>query len=216
MNIKQFLPKLLFLSFVGLIFSMSVFAQNARETIVKFKKVNQTAVVADYEAPKKIVEDALKARLDKAGLGKRKTSKGYMTYTGTIWQEITTDKVDVYVKVSGKKDKSSIEVLVSKGYDNFINSGNDAFATENIKTFLNNFVSELSFHQLGLDIKKQEDAVKKAEKEAADAIAEAKRLESEREKIEKRMAENKTQQELKNRSVEEQKALLQELKSQLK
>lgn len=188
-------------------------AQNAYETSVKFDKSNQNAIVATYDLPKEVVEAALKERLEKAGLGKPKGSKGFMNYAGKLWKEVSDDKVDLYVKVEDKKGSSAVQILVSKGYDNFISSGTDAHAVQNVKSFLQSFNTEVLAYQLMLDIEKQEILVKKSEKEYNNAIDNGKDLAEEKGKIEKKIAENTNDQSLKQRALEQEKARLETLKS---
>lgn len=191
----------------------TVSAQNAHESSVKFNKTNENAVVADFDKPADIVEAALKDRLEKEGLGKMKSSKGFMSYSGVLWNSVSSDKLDVYFKVEGKKDKSSISVLVSKGYDNFITSGSDSRTIDNVKAFLNGFMANANAYQLGLNIKAQEEAVKKAEKAYSNATDDNKDLLSQKEKLEKKIAESNNDQTLKQKALDEAKKKLDDLKS---
>lgn len=193
--------------------SGTVLAQNAREASIKFHKTNQNAVVADYEQPAEVVEAALKDRLEKEGLGKMKSSKGFMAYTGVLWQAVSTDKLDVYFKVDGKKDKSSITVLVSKGYDNFVSSGSDGQIVSNVKSFLNSFMDHANAYRLALDIKTQEEVIRKAEKALSSATDNNKDLLAQKEKLEKRIAESNNDQLLKQKALEEEQRKLSGLKS---
>jgi len=201
---------------VAITFAGTATAQNAHEASVKINKNNQNAVVADYDAPSSVVEGALKERLAKEGLGKMKTSKGFMTYSGVLWNSVSKEKMDVYFKVEGKKEKSTISVLVSRGYDNFISSGNDAPTIENVKSFLNSFMNDTKAYQLGLNIAAQEEMVKKAEKAFSNSTSNNKDLLSEKEKIEKKIAESTNDITLKQRALDEEKQKLQELKAMAK
>jgi hypothetical protein len=187
-------------------------AQNAHESSIKFNKKSENAVVADFNKSAEVVEAALKDRLEKEGLGKMKTSKGFMSYAGTLWNSVSADKLDVYFKVEGKKDKSTVSVLVSKGYDNFITSGSDAKTIDNVKAFLNSFVTYTNSYQLTLDIKAQEEAIKKAEKAYSNSIDNNKDLLSQKEKLEKRIAESNNEQTLKQKALDEEKKKLSDLK----
>lgn len=193
----------------------AVHAQNAREASVKFMKAQQSAIVADYELAASHVENALKERLEKAGLSNRSSSKGFMTFKGASWSEVSGDKVDVYAKVEGKGNKSTVTILVSKGYDNFISGSSDAGMTEKVKNFLNDFMNHVSAYQLKLDIQKQEEIVKKAEKEFTGTVSAADDLSKEREKIDKQIAQNKDDQTKKQTIVDQEKSRLEELKRQL-
>jgi hypothetical protein len=192
---------------------MTAQAQNAHEASVKFNKTNQNAVVADYSQPAEVVEAALKDRLEKEGLGKLKTAKGFLACNGVQWSTVSSDKIDVYFKVEGGKDKSSIQVLVSKGYDNFISSGSDSKTIDNVKGFLNSFMKHASAYQLSLNIKEQEEVTRKAEKAYAGTLESSKELLAQKEKLEKKIIENNNEQLLKQTALNAERQKLAELKT---
>ncbi len=206
--------KLLILITCALTLGIVANAQNAREGSVKYMKGNQNAVIAEYNAPEKVVAEALKNKLSKAGLGKSKSSKGFTAYSGTLWQEISNDKVDIYYSVvAGKKNQpTSVQVLVSKGYDNFISSATDANAVNNLKNFLNTLDEEIRLVQFGLDIKAQEEIVKKAESKNAENASDNKKLIKQKEDIEKKIVENENAQKLSQQELDKEKAKLEEMK----
>lgn len=191
------------------------FAQNAHEGRVKFMKGDQNAIIADYDLPREVVEDALKERLEKSGLGKKSTEKGFMAYKGKVWSEISPDKVDVYAKVEGKSDKSTITMLVSKGYDNFISSASDADNVQKVQAFLNSFLRDAKAYQLRLAIAAQEEIVKKAEKDYKGSTDDGEKLVRDKEKIEKQIVENKNDQDKKQGVLSVEKKKLEDLKAQI-
>ncbi len=140
-----------------------VSAQNAHEAAVKFNKNDENAVVAEYSNAPDVVKYVLKDRLEKEEIGKMRSSDGFMYYQGAVWNAISGSKLDYYFKVDGRKNKATISVLISEGYDNFISSGNDPSTIDNIKAFLNNLAYQISDYQKTLDIQAQEETVKKAE-----------------------------------------------------
>lgn len=174
--------------------SATVFAQNAHEAMIPFNKTQESAVVADFDNPPEVVKQVLKAQLEKEGLGKIKSSGGYWRSNGSVWHSVSSDKMDFYFRVEGKRNKSTISVLVSKGYDNFVTSGTDSRTVDNVKNFLNSFGDQLAAYQKEQDIKAQEEAVKKAEALQKKAVerqakldkqkaAQQKALEAERQKL---------------------------------
>lgn len=203
--------------FISTVLSLSfaATAQNAREATVKYMKGDQNAVIAEYNAPVKVVAEALKNKMSKAGLGKSKSSKGFTTYSGTLWQEVSNDKVDVYYKVvAGKKNQpTTVQFLVSKGYDNFVSSATDATAVNNLKNFLNNLNDEIRLVQFGLDIKAQEEIVKKADEKNENNASEHKKLMKQKEEIEKKIVENENAQKLSQQELDREKAKLEEMKN---
>ncbi|MFT4060854.1 MAG: hypothetical protein QM642_00700 [Edaphocola sp.] len=188
-------------------------AQSARETTAKYNKTDAPAVSADYNKNKDVVEDALKTQMAKEGIGKPGSSKGYMLWKGVTWTNVSTEKVDVYAKVEGKKEQATVTILLSKGYDNFANSTSDPNAINKIKDFLNSFTEKLNAYDLGLNIKEQEEIVKKAEKEYNGSVSDGKDLESEKSKIEKKIEDNKKTQADKQKALQTEQAKLDALKA---
>lgn len=208
---KQFIKNAFLL--LAIAATSSVKAQNAREVAVKYNKMNVNGIVADYDVPKKIVEDALQASLSKAGLGESKSSKGYRLYEGAIWPELSPEKLDLYTDVTGRKESSTVTILISKGYNNFISTLADQEKVERVKSFLNDLLIQAKSLELVSDIQKQEDAVKKAEKMYNNVVDDGAKLVRDREKIEKQMAENKAEQEKKNADWDVEKKKLEDMKA---
>ncbi len=190
-------------------------AQNAHESSVKFMKGQQNAIVADYDLPGDVVENALKERLDKEGLGKKSSEKGFMAYKAVTWAGIGPDKMDIYVKVDGKDGKSTITLLASKGYDNFVTSANDADKVQKLEAFLNSFTNDAKAYQLKLAVAAQEEVIRKAEKDYKGSVEDGDKLSRDKEKLEKQIAENKNVQGKKETALSSEKGKLEELKKQM-
>lgn len=197
---------------VTLVFTMGIsgnlLAQDAKEVTVKYNKVPQNAVVATYDQSAEVVTAALKERLPKEGLTKMKSSGGYMIYSGVLWSPVSNDKMDVYFKVDGKKDQSTITVLASKGYDNFVSTSNDPVTVEQIKKYLNGFSVHANAYNLGLNIKSQEEVIRKAEKAYNNSVEANKELLEQKERLEKKIADNNNEQLLKQKALNEEKLKL--------
>jgi hypothetical protein len=96
---KQFLTLTALLSL-----SLSSFAQNPQTGTTVINKASQPCVYADYQMPGSIVEGALKKKLTDAKIGSdSKASDGFRVYKGVVFQQISKDKMDLYVKVEEKK-----------------------------------------------------------------------------------------------------------------
>lgn len=191
-------------------------AQNAMETSVDFKKDKHNAVVATYEVPKDMLEAALKQRLDKDNLGKMKKSDGFITYSAVIWNVTGNVKMDLYFKVDGSKNKSTISVLASKGYDNFVSSNTDADIINNLKTYLNGFTDVIGAYKLSLEIKAQEDLIQKTEKDYGKVTDKTADLEKQKLSLEQKITEQKNLQAHQQTTLNAAKAKLTEMKTRVK
>jgi len=185
------------------------FAHDARRRKKEIIKKEQSAIVADYDLPKETVADALENQLEKAGLGQKKIKKGFMVYKGTVWTEISVDKLDVYAKVDGNNLKSSVTMVVSKGPDKNCLVP-DTEKVRRVQDFLNNFTTEAKMFQLNRRIQTQASVITKAERDFKTASDEELRLAHEKENVERQIADN--QREL-TRRYSTLKALRQELKN---
>lgn len=158
-------------------------AQNASEGTVKIMKAENSAAIAAYEYPKEIVEGALTAKLEQAGLGKQRKQQGFLTYKGANWQEVSSEKLDVYVKVESKKKHTIVSLLTAKGYDNFVSSSSDAATMEKMKQFLNGFTANIASYQQQLDIAEKEAKLEKSQKAYDEHVKKQKKLDDERAKL---------------------------------
>ena len=196
----------------AMLFSGVTFAQNARETTVKLNKTQQNAMIADYQAAPKVTQEALKEYLNKAVVGKMKTSKGFYTFTKATWTEIGNETADIYFKVDGKKNKSTISVLYSKGYDNFISSSTDPEISARVAGFLNNFNQYLSGFQNEMDIEKQYKVVAIQNDELKKAIARSEEYKKEIKKLGSRLEDNDKEIEKIKKQIENDQNKLEQMK----
>lgn len=153
------------LGLVGCMLSVQSNAQNPQEGNIRFNKADRNGVIANYSTSQSITEQTVVNKLAVAGLTKKSKTKGYMLYKQVNWPAITPETVDVYVKVGGNKKKSTVSLLVAKGYDNFISSASDATAMNNMKEFLNSLPQDISAYNAELVLKAQEKKVAAAKEE---------------------------------------------------
>ena len=179
----------------GLLMHAVLLAQGAHDAGIKFGKTERTGFAVEYPYSKGITENAVREQLEKAGLGKAKTEKGFLSYQGVKWGALSPTQVDVYVKVEANKadNRSTISLLISKGYDNYVSSASDPEMAVKLKSFLDGLLPEIKNGQAQADIQAQEEVVRRAEQSFKDAEAEGARLAREREKLEKQIADNNTE-----------------------
>lgn len=213
-SMKNKFLKLAGLALLVNIIGFSAQAQNARELSAKLNKVQRTAFQADFPVAKGLMKTTLEDRLEKAGLSKGKKYKGYIKYAAVTFSELSPNKMDIYTKVEGKKDNSSVIMLVSTGYDNFIGTANDAVTAANTIVFLNKLNDDAVTMKAAIDLAAQQKAVKEAEEKLNDSDKEVKKLAKEKAKLEKKMeAEEKTGDKA-SKEVETEKMRLENLKGQ--
>lgn len=192
--------------------SVLVFCQ-ARETSVMIDKENRNAVSIAVPQNKDVSTDALQQRLQRAGL-KEKPMKGIAIYKGVVLSEISPDKLDIYTKVEeGPNNSSVVYMAVSKGYNNFTNSGSDSVLTDKVKTFLESFVPDASNFSAELGISGQMEDLKKLEKSGQRLTDEQKDLQKKKTNLENRLREIDNELRLNNEQIEKKKSELEEAKT---
>lgn len=147
---------------------LSGFAQKIEEGTIKIGKTEASGFTATSKYSEDQVKDAIEAEFIKAGLKKPGKKKKFITYKEVEWPAISQTKIDVYYKVAKKKRKTRIYFVVSKGYNNYVTSANDAAVAANINTFLGQIDAMAALNE---EIKRKEQEVRemneKLEKEKA-------------------------------------------------
>lgn len=121
------------------------------------------STVFPYE--KSITIETIEKTLANANLKRSARKKNFMIYRGATWPAMSHNKCDYYYKVKSKKGKTTVYLAVSKGYDNFVTTANDADISKNIKDYLD----ELG-HKIvnAIAIKEKEAELKQIEKKNAE------------------------------------------------
>lgn len=196
-----------------LLFTTIATAQNAHEATVKFMKAQQNAIVAEYQYPPDVAENALLEKLDKLGLGRnRSTEKGFYVYKAVNWNDLSTEKLDVYTRVDGKGTQSTLTILVSKGYDNFITSAKDKDMVDKVKAMLNSFTADANAYQLRQNIEAQVVVIAKAVKEYDRYVNDADRLEKKIAGMQKDLNDSKREIDKQKEVVDREKQKLEDMK----
>jgi hypothetical protein len=218
-SIKMKMKKVstLCLAFVCSLTSLSAFAQTATEGSMEIAKAAQPCAIINFNnMSPELLENTLKQIFSDSKLGDGDKSKGVRVFKGTVWPEISTDKLDYYFRVDGKKNASTVYMASSKGYTNFVTKTSDSATFARMLNFLNDLQRAATKYQLGEDIKAAEDDTKKEEKAYGRTVSEGKDLQAELEKIQKQIEENKQAQAKKMAEWEAAKKKLEELQAKFK
>ena len=190
------------------------------ESTTEYNKTQQPAVICEFPYPPALVETVLTDDLKQKGFGKGKSSKSFQVFQAINFTEISADKIDFYVRVEKKsrkeKDISTITVLVSKGYDNFISGAADASIMQNTMAYINGLKTKLEKSSLEIQIADQEDVLRKEEKKMSNLVDDLASLEKKKKNLEEDIEDNKKDQEKQKSEVEKQKQILESIKAQRK
>jgi hypothetical protein len=192
-------------------------AQNWGELEWQKKKIPATIIEVPHSAS--VTEAAIKQKLTQLGYNGKET-KGVTVYKGVRIPEISNEAFDLYMKVERKsrkdKDESVVYFIVSKGYENFLKSGDDPAMSQNINTYTSNFSPWAEAEALERDIKDQEEKISRAEKKATDLQDESESLQKRLKKLQDDIEQNKKDIEKQKTEVENQRKALDVLKAKRK
>lgn len=134
----------------------------AYESKVDYNKIQQAAVVNEYNYPEQIVEKTLRDKLEKMG-NKTKTNRVFITISNAIVGEISSRPMEYVFKVDRKSRKENNITLVSV----IINENGVNVTADNIsslKTFLTELTPSIEAVNLDFMVNEQYDAVVKSQK----------------------------------------------------
>ncbi|WP_018629737.1 hypothetical protein [Niabella aurantiaca] len=181
------------------------FAQKAYEGRIRYKKIDQPALVVEYNYPVNVVENALKAKMADLRL-KYSTSKGFISYNNCIVPSITRSALDYTFKTeqSGKngKEKTTLYLIMEGGN----NIAEDAVVlAAKGKSFLEGLTSNVKKSNTIFQIKKQEDLLVTEEQKLRS-------LKDDYEALDRKMQQNLEAQQKQTRIITSQKSILDDLK----
>lgn len=135
------------------------------QTTVGIEQDKPEAVVANYNYAKSRLNDVLNERLSKENLPSPKSaSNKFIVVNGARWSKISSTRLDYYFRVSGNKNTSTLEMVVSKGYENYISSESNPSVFPNLKEFAHSLESDLYASKVEVAVAQKEEEIAKAEK----------------------------------------------------
>lgn len=192
----------------------------SQEGTVEYQKKLQPAVVIELPYSPSVVNAAMNDYLSKKGKSKGSDIKGFTTYRNTQVLQSDSSNADLYFKTERKSRKEKEVTVVSlllMPADTQINTANLHYlSVEDGKNFLNDLAMAIDAYNLELTIKGQNDAVIKSEAKYKSLANEGDDLEKKKTAIEKKIADNKNDQQQQLKEVDNQKQKLAQWVSQRK
>ena len=191
-----FFAALQFLSICG--FSQEQKFTRKYSSTVKYQKTEQPATVFEFNYPAAEVEEGLMEFFMNQG-SKPKESKGFFYVSGVKVSKDDTKFYDVYYKVEKDgKTASKVYAIVTDLGENPLNrtsSHNALVATGAGAGIVAAVGPAMDDHDYKVQLAKQEEDIRKAEKDMTDLLDESKKLEKKKADIEKQIETNKHDQE---------------------
>ena len=145
-------------------------AQNAKETSIEFNKKSQPAVSADFDMPGMITEGAIKKKMKDAKIKGGNSKDGFITYAEVIIPEIRAEKMDVYFKIEDKATTSTLYMLCSKGYENFMSQATDPEVSAKTIAYITSLKKDIMTYGYNDEIAKQTEKQEDLEKDLKKAV----------------------------------------------
>jgi DNA repair exonuclease SbcCD ATPase subunit len=92
------------------------------------KLVNLYTITLPYSADE--IKEAVHSRLDAEGLDGSKSKNNFYAFKEVQYTYLWDKTCDLYIAVIGNKNVGSINLIISQGYDNFIDPYKDTITTE--------------------------------------------------------------------------------------
>lgn len=184
----------------------------AYEGAVEFQNKLHPAAVIELAYPPAVVNEAMNDYLSKKGKSKNTDVKGFTTFRNT--QPVQNDSVnaDLYFKTERKSRKEKEITVVSllvMPNEPQTNAGNVHHLDMNTaRMYLNDLSIAIAAYDLELTIKEQNKAVTKAEAKYKSLSDEGEDLENKKTAIDKKIADNKNDQQQQLKEIETQKQKL--------
>jgi hypothetical protein len=187
----------------------SVFSQSG-EGKVEYQKGDKIAAVIELPYTSNIVEDAIENFLHKNGV-KTDSYKSFNIYRNS--RVLEGETCDVHCKVERKlerdRESSVIYVLIGRPGENMgVRTSDDRFKVAEAKELLNKMAPAIDQYNLDVQIKKQEEVVKKSEKKLLNLKDDQYELERKLKALQEKVAQNKNDQLLANEDLARQKDVL--------
>jgi hypothetical protein len=149
-------------------------------TTITYKDALRPALTLPLVHNPDIAEQTILAKLKETGykpqtkgnaFRKKNKQDGFYFFPGVKLPELTNQQLDLYFKVDPLNQDnyhSSISLMVSKGYDNFVSPETDSATFEAAQNFLNGFVTETAALQLDKQLEEQKHKIADSEKKWQD------------------------------------------------
>ncbi len=193
------MKKFILISVSILLFS-TVMAQ-PKEDKIEYNKLQVPGYSVEVPVAPSVAEEAIKNRFKNSGV-KGKERKGFWEFRNVKIPELRNAPVDAYIKIDKKsrKDNSIVSMIVTEpgvepgASDSSVNAARGdvpAIAAVGAFGLLSSLQTNTEDHGLDLELKKQDDQVKKAQKEYNNLVKDGEDLQNKAKKIQNDLETNR-------------------------
>lgn len=206
-------PSLLLIFLVSVLLNAS---SQSRYTTAKYNKADVPAIIVEYPFAEDVVKDGLKDFFEKKGYKSKGAKSGFIVFAGVTENSVADIPLDIYLNVEKKsradRDKAIVTILLSKGFESFLDTETSSDVINNAKDYFDKMREELVEYDLELQIIEQENQANKATKKYNNLIEDSVKLSTKKRELELSIAENSKAQTAQKLEIEKQKQFLENLK----
>ncbi len=172
---------LLLITFIVVNITTHAQAPQAYEGKMEYQKTFQQVASIDLPYQKDVTEDAINDYMNKKGF-KSSSSKGFTVFRAVKLDDADADASDLYFKIEKKKkdkDYSVVTLLATKANMDILTrpAMDSTGQMDKAKAFLTNLVPYVEEHNTDVEIGKQQDVLKKAQKKLNGYVSDSTDLE---------------------------------------
>jgi hypothetical protein len=189
----------------------------AGETKIEYQKGDKIVAALELPYSPDVIQDAVKDAMVKKGC-KTDRAKGFDVYRNIRLNEKDQEMSDVHCKVESKnKDASVLYLLIGRPGENIgVRTTSDRYKIDEAKSLLNHIKPTIDAYNLEVEIRNQEEVVKKWEKRLQNLEEEKQELEKKAKALQDKLEQNRLEQKTQSEETTKQKMMLTVLKQKRK
>ncbi len=192
----------------------------AFEATTDFQRTTQPAAIIELPYTANVVEKAIADYMSRKGM-KGSDTKGFTVFRSYKLRESQDFMSDLYFKIERKsrkeKDMTVVSLVVGKtGEDVKARVAPDNSSLDGAKDLLNDMVASIDAYNLEVQIKDQEDVLKKAQKKFDGLVDDQKDYEKRIKGLQDKLEDNKKDQQKQQDELKKQQGILETLKGKRK
>jgi len=167
----------------------------------------------------KLEETGYKPETKGALFWKSNKINGFYVFKQVTLPELKNQTLDLYFNVEKQKDYKNIStlyMLVSKGYDNFVSPETDTATYRAARRFLNGFIKETAAYRLTIAIEEQQEKIDDSEKKMKILKEYENDMQKKDDDLKKDINKNKEDQHNLENKIQQQKSVLDNFNSDLR
>jgi hypothetical protein len=183
--------KQVFILIAAVISTLSLLAQS-QMGITSFNKSAQSSVIYNLPYSEEAVWNGIENKMN--AFGKPKKVKGFWMYNNVRIPEISTQPLSMYFSADKKSNKdkanATLTMMLANEFDRFYSLEENGEIFAKAKIFLNDFEAPVAAASLELQIKEQDDEVKKSDKKLKNLKNDGIDYENQKKKLEAKITQN--------------------------